>query len=149
MYLVSSCLAGVNCRYDGDNNENKDILNLVKEGKAIAVCPEQLAGLSTPRVPCEIIVGKNGNKKIVNKDGEDLTKEFMTGAEKTLAVAKAIGIKKAILKSKSPSCGCGSIYDGTFSGKLIKGNGFTTELLIKSGFEVYTENDLEAGLFEK
>ncbi|MBE6066709.1 MAG: DUF523 domain-containing protein [Clostridium lundense] len=143
MYLVSSCLAGVNCRYDGDNSENKTILKLVKEGKAIAVCPEQLAGLPTPRVPCEIVVDENGNKKIVNKDGKDLTKEFMTGAEKALAVAKAIGIKIAILKSKSPSCGCGFIYDGTFSGKLIKGNGFTTEVLIKNGFEVYTENDLE------
>lgn len=143
MYLVSSCFAGVNCRYDEKNNENKIILKLVKEGKAIPVCPEQLGGLPTPRVPCEIIIDENGNKKIVNKDGKDLTKEFIEGAEKTLAIAKAKGIKKAILKSKSPSCGCGLVYDGTFSGTLVKGNGLTTELLIKNGFEVYTENDLE------
>lgn len=143
MYLVSSCLAGVNCRYDEKNNENKIILKLVKEGKAIPVCPEQLGGLPTPRVPCEIIMDENSNKKIVNKDGKDLTKEFIEGAEKTLAIAKAKGIKKAILKSKSPSCGCGLVYDGTFSGTLVKGNGLTTELLIKNGFEVYTENDLE------
>lgn len=149
MYLVSSCLAGVNCRYDGKNSENKVILKLVKEGKAIAVCPEQLAGLTTPRVPCEIIIDKTGNKKIVNRDGKDLTKEFMEGAKKTLAIGKAIGVKKAILKSKSPSCGCGFVYDGTFSGKLIKGNGLTTEMLIKNGIEVYTENDLETVPFEE
>ncbi|WP_097026861.1 DUF523 domain-containing protein [Clostridium peptidivorans] len=143
MYLVSSCLAGVNCRYNGGNSENKVMLKLVKEGKAIAVCPEQLGGLPTPRVPCEIIIDKNGNKKIVNREGKDLTKEFMEGAEKTLAIAKDKGIKRAILKSKSPSCGCGLVYDGTFSGTLVKGNGLTAELLIKNGFEVYTENDLE------
>lgn len=143
MYLISSCLAGVNCRYNGGNSENKVVLKLVKEGKAIAVCPEQLSGLPTPRVPCEIIIDKNGNKKIINKDGKDLTKEFIEGAEKTLAIAKAKGIKKAILKSKSPSCGCGLVYDGTFSGTLVKGNGLAAELLIKNGFEVYTENDLE------
>lgn len=146
MYLVSSCLGGVNCRYNGDNSENKVILKLIKEGKAITVCPEQLTGLPTPRLPCEIIIDEDGHKKVFNKEGKDLTKEFMEGAEKTLAIAKAKGIKKAILKSKSPSCGCGLVYDGTFSGKLIKGNGFTTELLIKNGFEVYTENDLETTL---
>ena len=142
MYLVSSCLAGVNCRYNGSNSENKFILQLVKEGKAIALCPEQLAGLPTPRPSCEIIIDESGNKKVVSKDGQDFTKEFTEGAEKTLAIAKITGIKKAILQSKSPSCGYGFIYDGNFSGNLIKGNGLTTEILINNGIKVYTENDL-------
>ncbi|WP_291578809.1 DUF523 domain-containing protein [Clostridium sp. UBA6640] len=142
MYLVSACLAGVDCRYNGSNSENKFILQLVKEGKAIALCPEQLAGLPTPRPCCEIIIDESGNKKVVGKDGQDFTKEFIEGAEKTLAIANIIGIKKAILQSKSPSCGCGFIYDGNFSGKLIKGNGLTTEILINNGIKVYTENDL-------
>jgi uncharacterized protein YbbK (DUF523 family) len=143
MYLVSSCLAGVNCRYNGSNSKNEFILQLVKEGKAIALCPEQLAGLPIPRPCCEIIIDESGNKKVVGKDGQDFTKEFIEGAEKTLDIIKTIGIKKAILKSKSPSCGYGLIYDGNFSGKLIKGNGLTTEILINNGIKVYTENDLD------
>jgi uncharacterized protein YbbK (DUF523 family) len=143
MYLVSSCLAGVNCRYNGKSSENKTICELVKSGEAISICPEQLAGLPTPRPSCEIIIDESGNKKVISKDGKDFTKEFFEGAEKTLAIAKTIDIKKAILKSKSPSCGCGFTYDGTFSGKIIKGNGLATELLIKNGIEVYTENDLD------
>ena len=143
MYLVSSCLAGVNCRYNGKNSENKVIVELVKQGQAFPVCPEQLVGLPTPRPCCEIVIYESDNKKVISKDGQDFTKEFVDGAEKTLAIAKVICIKKAILQSKSPSCGCGLIYDGEFSGKLIKGNGLTTELLIKNGIEVYTENDLD------
>jgi uncharacterized protein YbbK (DUF523 family) len=143
MYLVSSCLAGVNCRYDGKNSKNSVVVELVKSGKAIAVCPEQLAGLPTPRTSCEIIIDENGNKKVISKDEQDFTEKFTEGAEKTLKIAKVIGIRKAILKSKSPSCGYGFIYDGTFSGKLIKGNGLAAELLIKNGVEVYTENDLD------
>lgn len=143
MYLVSSCLAGVNCRYNGGNSEHKVIVELVKEGKAIAVCPEQLVGLPTPRACCEIVIDENGNEKVISKDGQDFTKEFAEGAEKTLAIAKVIGVKKAILQSKSPSCGCGLIYDGTFSGKLIEGKGLTTKLLIQNNIEVYTENDLD------
>ena len=143
MYLVSSCLAGINCRYNGGNSEHKFIVELVKQGKAIAVCPEQLVGLPTPRPSCEIVIYKNGNKKVISKDGQDFTKEFIEGAEKTLAIAKVIGIKKAILQSKSPSCGYGFIYDGTFSSKLIEGNGLTTELLIENDIKVYTENNLD------
>lgn len=142
MYLVSSCLAGINCRYDGKDSENEAVMELVKKGKAIPVCPEQLAGLPAPRSCCEIVTDSESNKKIMSADGQDLTKEFTNGAEKTLGIAKIIGIKKAILKSKSPSCGCGCIYDGTFSGKLISGNGFTAELLINNGIEVLTEQDI-------
>ena len=143
LYLVSSCLAGVNCRYDGKDNKNKDIVELVRRGQAIPICPEQLGGLPTPRTSCEIVMDEMWNKKVISKDEQDFTKEFIEGAEKTLSIAKIIGVKKAILKAKSPSCGCGLIYDGTFSGKLIKGNGLTAELLIKNGIEVYTENDLD------
>lgn len=143
MYLVSSCLAGINCRYDGKNSENKVIIELVKQGKAVPVCPEQLGGLSTPRPCCEVVICNGNNKKVMSRDGKDFTKEFLEGGEKILAIAKIIGIEKAVLKAKSPSCGCGLIYDGTFSRKLIEGNGLTAELLIKNGIEVYTENDLD------
>lgn len=141
MYLVSSCLAGINCRYDGKSSENKVIIEMVKQGKAIPVCPEQLAGLPIPRPCCEIEGFNSNNRKVISKDGKDLTKEFMDGAEKTFAIAKVIGIRKAILKSKSPSCGCGCIYDGTFSGKLIEENGLTAELLLNNGIEVVTEKE--------
>jgi uncharacterized protein YbbK (DUF523 family) len=141
MYLVSSCLAGINCRYDGKNSENKFIIELVSQGKALPVCPEQLGGLETPRACCEITTDLRNNKKVVNQEGQDFTKQFSEGAEKTLAIAKVIGAKKAILKSKSPSCGCEEIYDGKFSRQLVKGKGLTAELLIKNGIEVYTENN--------
>jgi uncharacterized protein YbbK (DUF523 family) len=142
MYLISACLAGVNSRYDGGNNENDMVVKLVEEGKAILVCPEQLGGLPTPRTACEIVIDKNGERKVINKDGEDKTHNFILGAEETLAIAKKANVKKAILKAKSPSCGCGKIYDGTFSGKLINGNGVTAELLINNDIEVFTENDI-------
>ena len=141
MYLVSACLAGLKCRYDGKGYENEVITRLINEGKAVPVCPEQLGGLTTPRVPCEIIDDRQG--KVVNKDGVDRTEEFKAGAEKTLAIAKALGVDKAILKSKSPSCGCGRIYDGTFTGTLVEGNGLAAELLIKHGIQVFTELDTD------
>ncbi len=140
MYIVSSCLAGINCRYDGRNHLNKDILNLVNKGEAIPLCPEVLGGLETPRIPCEII-GRDEFKKVINKNGVDLTSEFLNGANKVLEICKILNINKAILKSKSPSCGCGEIYDGTFSGNLIKGNGLTADLLIKNNIKVYNEKN--------
>ena len=143
MYLVSSCLAGINCRYDGKNNLNKKVADLVKAGKAIPVCPEVLGGLPTPRDPSEIIADEEGNKRVVTEKGKDLTAEFKLGAEKTLQIAKILEAKKAILQQRSPSCGSGKIYDGTFSGNLISGSGLTAELLIAEGIEVLTEADLE------
>ena len=142
MYIVSSCLAGINCRYDGKNHLNKDILDLVNKGEAIPLCPEILGGLETPRIPCEII-GKDEFKKVINKNGLDLTKEFLNGANKVLEVCKTLNVNKVILKSKSPSCGCGEIYDGTFSGNLIKGNGLTADLLIKNNIKVYNEKNFK------
>lgn len=141
MILVSACLAGVNCKYDGGNNLNEKILELVKKGEAILVCPEQLGGLTTPRTPSEIGIIE-GNKKVINKDGEDVTINFVRGAEEVLRIAKSLNITKAILKSKSPSCGCGLVYDGTFTGTKIPGNGITAQLLIDNGIEVITENDI-------
>ncbi len=143
MYLVSSCLAGVNCRYDGGNNENKLVSKLVKEGKAIPVCPEILGELETPRACCEIVIDKSGNKKIMSEDGKDFTSEFVDGAEKTLEIAKIVGAEIAILQLRSPSCGYRFVYDGKFSGNLKEGNGFTADLLIKNNITIYTENDIE------
>lgn len=141
MYIISACLAGIDCRYDGRNNFNSEVVKLVKEKKAILVCPEQLGGLTTPRLPCEIVCAEKGNKKVVNIEGKDLTKEFFKGAEETLKIAKIAGAKRAILKARSPSCGKGKVYDGTFKKKLINGNGITTDLLEKNGIKVYTEGD--------
>jgi uncharacterized protein YbbK (DUF523 family) len=141
MYLVSACLAGVNCRYDGKDSANELVMELVNQGRAIPVCPEQLGGLTTPRISCEL-VNQPGYRKIINKEGIDRTEEFLLGAERTLAIAKALGLKKAIMKAKSPSCGCGQIYDGTFSGRLIPGNGIAVELLLQNGIEVITEKQL-------
>lgn len=146
MYLISSCLCGVNCKYSGGNNFNKKCLELVNEGKGILVCPEQLGGLSTPRKPSEII-GKSENilegiDKIIDKSNIDVTKEFLKGAEETLKIANLYNIKKAILKEGSPSCGVNYVYDGSFTGKKIKGHGLTTELLIRNGIKVISDVDL-------
>ena len=104
MILVSACLIGINCKYSGGNNYNEKIFDLVKDGKAIPICPEQLGGLKTPRSPAEI-----KNKSVINKNNEDITKEFVRGANEVLNLAKKLGIKKAILQPRSPSCGCGKI----------------------------------------
>lgn len=145
--IVSACLAGVNCKYNGGNNLNEDIKKMVSTGKAIPVCPEQLGGCATPRPAAEISGGTgadvlDGKGRVIRKNREDITGEFIKGAREVLKIAELTGAKKAILKSKSPSCGCGLIYDGTFSGKLVEGNGVTTELLKRNGIEVVTENDI-------
>lgn len=122
--------------WDGANSHNKKIFDLVKSGKAIPVCPEQLGGLSTPRSPCET----KGNK-VVSINGENRTQEFNKGAKEALAIAKAFDCKVAILKSKSPSCGSNLIYDGTFSHKLKKGDGITTKLFKKNGIKIISEKE--------
>lgn len=137
MILVSACLVGINCRYNNGNSYNEKIMKLVKNGEAIFMCPEQLGGLSTPRVPSEIV-----NNRVITKDGSDVTDNFNIGAQEVLRLCKELNITKAILKSNSPSCGCGTIYDGTFTGSKIKGNGITAQLLIDNGIEVITENDI-------
>lgn len=141
MYLISSCLVGVNCRYDGNNNLDEALLNLINSGKAIALCPEVLGNLPTPRECCEITCRINEAQKVTAQNGEDRTAAFLEGAQKTLAVCKILGISKAILKSKSPSCGSEMIYDGSFQGKLISGKGLTAQLLEENGIQVFDEQN--------
>ena len=141
MILISACLVGINCRYDGTNKLDEKIIELVKKGDAILVCPEQLGGLATPRIPAEIKI-INGETRVITKAGVDVTKEYERGAEEVLKLAKRLNITKVLFKEKSPSCGKGYIYDGTFTGNLIEGNGITTELLLKNGIEVITEKDI-------
>lgn len=136
MILVSACLAGVNCKYSGGNNENEEIKKLVESGEAILICPEQMGGLTTPRKPAEQF-----KDKVICEDGTDVTKNFERGAEEALKIAKLAGCKKAVLKSKSPSCGCGKVYDGTFSKTLIDGDGVTAKLLIENGIEIISSDD--------
>ncbi|MFQ5647769.1 MAG: DUF523 domain-containing protein [Candidatus Aenigmatarchaeota archaeon] len=126
MKVVSACLAGVKCRWDGTAAPCQKVIELVRQGKAIPVCPEQLAGLPTPRPPRE-----RSGSRVITKDGKDVTEELARGAKEALRIAKMAGCKEAILKSRSPACGSGEIYDGTFSGKLTKGDGVFTELLKK------------------
>jgi uncharacterized protein YbbK (DUF523 family) len=147
MVLVSACLVGVNCKYNGGNNLVKEVKELMSKGEVLPVCPEQLGGCTTPRPAVEITGGNGadvleGRCNAYRKNGEDVTAQLIKGAEEVLKIADMASAKKAILKSKSPSCGCGRIYDGTFSGKLIKGNGVTAELLLRNGIEVITEEDI-------
>ena len=134
--LVSACLLGVDCKYNGGNNYNEKIMEFLKDKEIIPICPEIMGGLPTPRVPSE-----RKEDKVITKEGVDVTKNFQKGAEETLKLAKLLGVKKALLKAKSPSCGYQKIYDGTFSDTLIDGNGVTTELLLKEGFTILTEKD--------
>ena len=136
MLIVSACLAGFPCRYDGKKAINTAVQQLVKEGKAIPVCPEQLGGLPTPRLPAEMKAGK-----VINSDGNDVTEAFEKGAAVVLEIAKQYGCTDALLKARSPSCGKGQIYDGSFSGILIEGNGKTADLLMRNGITVTTEEE--------
>ena len=131
--LVSACLLGINCKYNGENNYSDEVIDFLKDYEIIPVCPEILGGLSTPRKPSEI-----KENKIYTIDKKDVTKNYQKGAEETLKIAKLLGVKKALLKAKSPSCGNGLIYDGTFNNKLIEGDGITTQLLKENDIEVIT-----------
>lgn len=137
MIIVSACLAGVCCRYDAQSKPDARVIELVGQGKAIPVCPEQLGGLPTPRVSAE-----RAGERVLRKDGVDITKEFTRGAEEALKIAKLTGCKRAILKAKSPSCGSGKTYDGTFSGTLRDRDGVCAELFKKNGIEVVTEEQI-------
>lgn len=147
MYIISACLCGVNCKYNGNNNLNERCLKLFKEGKAVLVCPEQLGGLQTPRNPVELnniadkVIEEEG--KAISNSGEDVTKQFINGAYETLKIAKELGATRAILKEGSPSCGANYVYDGTFTGNKIKGKGITAYLLEKEGITVFSDEDLE------
>lgn len=136
--MVSNCLLGCDCRYKGDNCANEKILSLASAHTLIGVCPEQAGGLATPRAPAEI----QGDKLITNEGG-DVTAQYMRGAQIALYLADLNRIDFAILKAKSPSCGKGLIYDGTFTGSLKSGNGVTAQLLLDNGYAVYNEDELE------
>ncbi len=135
--LVSNCLLGINCRYKGDNCKNDKVIKFLKDKEVIGVCPESAGGLPIPRDPSEIV----GNK-VLSKSGKDVTAEYKKGAEFALKLAKENKVDLVIFKAKSPSCGHGIIYDGTFTGNKIPGNGITTQLLLDNGFKVITEEDL-------
>ena len=136
--LVSSCLLGCACRYKGDDCKNERILALAKEHVLLGVCPEHMGGLETPRAPSEIVV-----YKVMSNAGRDVTAEYRKGAEAALYLAQLNRADFAILKAKSPSCGKGLIYDGTFSGSKVPGNGVTAALLLENGIPVYTEEELD------
>jgi len=145
-FIVSACLAGIDCTYNGKSKLKHHIRELVIGGAAITVCPEVLGGSPLRRESCEISDGDGGSvlaKEAVVKtiSGRDVTGILVSGARKTLAIAKKHGIKSAILKSKSPSCGCGEIYDGTFRGILIRGDGVTAAVLRKHNIKIYNEKD--------
>lgn len=147
MYLISACLCGVNCKYNGSNNYNEICDKLFTSGKAILVCPEQLGGLPTPRIPSEIIgessnILNNNNGSVIDKNGNDVTPQFVKGAKETLQIAKKLNIKKAILKDGSPSCGVNYIYNGNFNGSKIKGMGLTAQLLKESSIDIISELEL-------
>ncbi len=136
--LVSACLLGCRCRYDGASREHPLAKELAERHTLVPVCPEQLGGLSTPRPPAE----RRGGL-VVTRDGTDVTEQYRRGAEEALRLCRGLGCEAAVLKERSPSCGCGEIYDGTFSGTLAAGDGVTAELLSAVGVPVYGESQIE------
>lgn len=136
-YLISACLCGHNCRYDGGHFDYPALRRLVETGEAIPFCPECEGGLSTPRVPCEIV-----GERVIAADGRDCTAEYRLGAQKALETCRRYGLTAAILKESSPSCGANRIYDGTHTGHKIPGQGITAALLAANGIELYTEKEL-------
>ncbi|MDQ0202282.1 2-thiouracil desulfurase family protein [Neobacillus ginsengisoli] len=144
MILVSSCFAGLDVRYNGTNCLNDKISKLVEENKAITICPELLGGFSTPREPAEIIGGNgedvlDGNAKVVDKSGKDVTQLYIKGAYSTLEQAIELNATLVVLKENSPSCGGSTIYNGEFTGKKIMGMGVTSALLKRNGLKVISE----------
>jgi uncharacterized protein YbbK (DUF523 family) len=146
--LVSACLMGIPCRYDGGSCPQDQLQALAAKGSVLPLCPEVVGGLPTPRPPAEIRGGDGsdvleGQAQVVNIEGKDVTAQFLAGAQEALRVAQRWGIKEAILKARSPSCGVGQIYDGSFSGRLVEGDGVTTALLKREGIIVRNEEEME------
>jgi uncharacterized protein YbbK (DUF523 family) len=145
--LVSACLAGLATTHDGRAKPDPKVIELLRQGRAILVCPEQLGGLPTPRPEAEIAEGDGdsvleGSSRVIDSGGRDVTENFLRGAREAVKVARLAGSTKAILKARSPSCGAGRIYDGSFSGILKPGVGVTAAALRRAGLEVVTEEDL-------
>ncbi len=142
--LISACLTGVDCKYDGGNNAlPEETLRALREKyRLVPVCPEVLGGLTVPRTPCERLDGR-----VVNRLGADVTAAFQRGAEAALRIAREQGCRKALLKARSPSCGSGRVYDGSFSGRLVPGDGVTAERLRAAGLEQIVDETELAALF--
>lgn len=136
--LVSACLAGDNCKYNSGNNLNQKMINFLKTLEMIKVCPEVLGGLLTPRPSAEIV-----NGQVMNTEGKNITKEFTLGAQKAFEIVQKENPDLIILQSRSPSCGIKQVYDGTFSGKKIPGQGLFAELCIKAGYKVLDIEDID------
>lgn len=137
--LVSACLLGVPCRYDGTPAADACVLSLADSHALVPVCPEQLGGLPTPRSPAEIRAGR-----VTTKAGEDVSDAYRRGAEATVALAETLGCRCAVLKARSPSCGSGRIYDGSFSGRLVDGDGLAAAALKRKGIQVLNEEETAA-----
>ena len=152
MKLVSACLIGASCRYDGENKLNDKVVKLLEDEGSIPICPEQLGGLPTPRELSGILNGGgedviDGKSKVYNAKGEDVTENFIRGAREALKLARLYKIKEAILKQQSPSCGCGETYqikyeNGKYINHSIKGDGVTAALLKRNNIKISTEEDL-------
>lgn len=136
--LISACLMGINCRYNGESEIVKELEELKNKYNLIPVCPEIYGGLKTPRNPAERV-----EDKVLTNNGEDVTEGYAKGAEEILKLAKFYDCKYAILKERSPSCGFGRIYDGTFSKTTIDGNGVTADLLAKNGVKIIGESKIQ------
>ena len=136
--LISACLLGVSCRYDGKSKPLPEAEKLFEKYELIPVCAEFFGGLPTPRVPAEI-----SGEKVLTAEGRDVTAEYLKGAEEVLRLGKLFGAKKALLKERRPSCGNGIIHNGKFDGGLVPGFGKTAALLLENGFEVFGESDIE------
>ena len=135
--LVSACLLGSNCKYNGGNNRNEKVLEFLRGKEIISVCPEVMAGLGTPRTPVEIV-----NGEVKTKDGVSVDKQLRGAVAEILEQAKALRIDCAVLQSRSPTCGVNQVYDGTFSGKRIAGSGVLAEALKDAGYKVIDAEDL-------
>lgn len=135
--LVSACLLGKKCRYDGKGKPHAAVISFGKEHQLIPICPEVLGGLPTPRLPSECC-----GERVFDSSGRDVTDFFKRGAERVLQLAEQHACRNAILKEKSPSCGKGMVYDGSFTQTLCAGNGITAALLMKNGIRVFGESEL-------
>ena len=136
--LVSACLLGVNCRYCGDGSFVETLNELREKHSLIPICPEVYGGMTTPREPSERLLNR-----VVTKSGEDVTEFFVKGAKECRKLAKFFDCEAAILKERSPSCGYGRIYDGSFSNTLVNGNGVLADLLIEEGITIFGESELD------
>lgn len=144
--LVSACLAGRACAYDGSHRAHPEIIELLREGRAVLVCPEEEGGLPTPRPAAEIDGGDgaavlDGSARVLTKEGADVTDVYLAGARVAVERAAEAGCEAAVLKARSPACGCGAVYDGTFSRSLTGGDGVTAAALRRAGLELWTEED--------